>query len=152
MRFLKLSILEATRNLLVTILNFSSKIKLLLTIIFNYCLATKYFPIAWMNPIVIPIPKPAKDSSSIANWLTTLQILSIAKIFEKILDNCIRNFFESNHHLSENSETADQRFMQLQISHNGLKLTICIRKSKISIRRRYNATQNTIIFWEQIDY
>lgn len=57
----------------------------LLTRIFNSCIKTFYFPIAWKIGKVASIPKPGKDHAVPSNFRPISLLSNIGKIFEKIL-------------------------------------------------------------------
>lgn len=67
--------------------NFSPITILFLTVLFNHCLATFYYPNKWKRAIVSGISKPGKDNSIIKNWRPISQLSCISKIFEKIIAN-----------------------------------------------------------------
>lgn len=69
--------------------HFSTRIVLFLTTFFNQCIANGHFPNSWRHAVVIPIPKPGKDATTITNWRPISQLNCISKIFERIIMNRI---------------------------------------------------------------
>lgn len=63
---------------------------ILLTIIFNICLAALYFPIAWSNNRTTLLPKAGKDHSKVANWRPVTIGSVISRLFSGIIDASLR--------------------------------------------------------------
>ncbi|KAK9876130.1 hypothetical protein WA026_011247 [Henosepilachna vigintioctopunctata] len=63
--------------------------------IYNRCLELSYFPKAWKAATTILIPKPNKDHTSPDNYRPISLLNVLGKIFEKILNERLRDFAES---------------------------------------------------------
>lgn len=81
---------------------FDKRIIHFITILFNHMIRNNYFPNSWKIAKVTPIPKPNKDSKVIVNYRPISQLSCIGKIFEKIIENKIRNHFIRNNLYDDN--------------------------------------------------
>lgn len=55
-----------------------------------------YYPSVWKHANVLPIPKPGRDSSILANWRPISQLSCLGKLFECILLHRIDRFIDVN--------------------------------------------------------
>lgn len=85
---------DQIQNILLKKLPFS--LIILLTLIFNACIKTGFFPDAFKCAKVIPIPKPGKNSKLCSNYRPISLLSCLGKIFEKIISNRINNFISCN--------------------------------------------------------
>lgn len=67
--------------------NLPQKAIVLLTKIFNACLALAYFPTEWKMAKVIAIKKPGKDEAIPSSYRPISLLPSIAKLFEKLVNS-----------------------------------------------------------------
>lgn len=74
--------------------NLPHKAIILLTKIFNGCLISGYFPVAWKVALVIPIKKSGKDHSNPVNYRPISMLSAISKVLEKIILNRLSKFHE----------------------------------------------------------
>lgn len=64
------------------------------TALFNH-INNSYFPTAWKQTEVIPVPKPHKNKQLVTSYRPIAQLSSLSKILEKIYDIRIRSFMQS---------------------------------------------------------
>lgn len=72
--------------------NLPQKALVLLTKIFNACLALAYFPDRWKTGKVIAIKKPGKDATIPSSYRPISLLPSLAKLFEKIINTRLIKF------------------------------------------------------------
>ena len=70
-------------------------VHILLTYLFNSCFSLSYFPYIWKHAIVIPIPKPFKDTSNPINYRPISLLCSLSKVFERIIQFRLLNHIET---------------------------------------------------------
>lgn len=68
-----------------------------LTYILNACLKLSYFPTAWKNATVIPIPKPGKHLNQISSYRPISLLNTISKILEKVILTRLHKHESLNH-------------------------------------------------------
>ena len=64
--------------------------------IFNACLKTGYFPIAWKNASVTMIPKPGKDKKRAKNHRPISLLPCLGKVYERIIAKRLSSHMEIN--------------------------------------------------------
>ena len=87
----------------------------LLLEIFNTIWEEKYFPDSWRKATIIPIPKPGKDHTNPSNYRPIALTSCLCKLMEKLVNNRLMWYLESNKKLSKlqsgyrkNRSTLDQ--------------------------------------------
>ena len=87
----------------------------LLLEIFNTIWEEKYFPDTWRQATIIPIPKPGKDHTNPSNYRPIALTSCLCKLMEKLVNNRLMWYLESNKKLSKlqsgyrkNRSTLDQ--------------------------------------------
>jgi len=72
-----------------------------LTSILNLIFQTGTFPLLWKTALIMPILKPLKDPSLPSSYRPISLLNTVSKILEKILNNRLSWYLESNECLSE---------------------------------------------------
>lgn len=67
-----------------------------LTKIFNECLRTSYWPVAFRNARVIALPKPGKPGTSAKNYRPISLLSSTGKVFERLIHSRITRYGDEN--------------------------------------------------------
>lgn len=76
--------------------NLSQKALVLLTKIFNGCLALGYFPDSWKTAKVIALKKPGKDDTIPSNFRPISLLPSTGKLFEKIIYKRLQKYTDQS--------------------------------------------------------
>ncbi|KAK9881280.1 hypothetical protein WA026_015402 [Henosepilachna vigintioctopunctata] len=113
--------------------------------VFNRCLELCYFPSAWKEATTIMIPKPNKDSTS-PNSYRPISLLSVAgKIFEKILNDRLREYAESRniiptfqHGFRAHHSTYDPLFKLHTDISNALNSGECVLGIFLDVQRAFD--------------
>uniref|UniRef100_A0A1B0CHA5 Putative reverse transcriptase-like protein n=1 Tax=Lutzomyia longipalpis TaxID=7200 RepID=A0A1B0CHA5_LUTLO len=64
--------------------------------IFGLCMSIGYFPRAWKQAVVVPVPKPGKDHSLASSYRPISLLSTLGKIFEKIILKRLDHFISVN--------------------------------------------------------
>ena len=83
--------------------NGSRNLVIILSYLFNACFNLSYFPKAWKHALVVPVPKPNKDSTNPMNYRPISLLCSISKIFERIILKRLQNHI-TNHSILPNEQ------------------------------------------------
>ena len=65
-----------------------------IALIYNSCLKTGYFPMAWKQAKVIMLPKPGKDLTKPTSYRPISLLPAIGKVFERIIASRLSTFLE----------------------------------------------------------
>ena len=104
--------------------------------IFNRIWEQGTFPESWTKATIIPIPKPNKDHTNPTNYRPIALTSCLCKTMERIINNRLNFYLESNNIISENqSGFRKNRSMTDQL----VRLESCIRNAFI-IEKAYDTT------------
>ena len=99
-----------------------------IALIYNSCLKTGYFPMAWKQAKVVMLPKPGKDLTKPTSYRPISLLPAIGKVFERIIANRLSTFLERANYFDENQagfrrnrSTLDQLFKLSQSVSTALK-------------------------------
>ena len=99
-----------------------------IALIYNSCLKTGYFPMAWKQAKVVMLPKPGKDLTKPTSYRPISLLPAIGKVFERIIANRLSTFLEKANYFDENQagfrrnrSTLDQLFKLSQSVSMALK-------------------------------
>ena len=99
-----------------------------IALIYNSCLKTGYFPMAWKQAKVVMLPKPGKDLTKPTSYRPISLLPAIGKVFERIIANRLSTFLEKANYFDENQagfrrnrSTLDQLFKLSQSVSTALK-------------------------------
>ena len=88
-----------------------------IALIYNSCLKTGYFPMAWKQAKVVMLPKPGKDLTKPTSYRPISLLPAMGKIFERIVASRLSAFLEKVNYFDENQagfrkkcSTVDQLF------------------------------------------
>ena len=82
------------------IIHLNTKAKEYLLKFYNHLWKKKLFPKAWRHAIVIPIPKPGKDPSSVNNYRPISLTSCLCKLMEKMVNSRLAWYLEKHNILS----------------------------------------------------
>ena len=99
-----------------------------IALIYNSCLKTGYFPMAWKQAKVVMLPKPGKDLTKPTSYRPISLLPAIGKVFERITASRLSTFLEKANYFDENQagfrknrSTLDQIFKLSQSVSTALK-------------------------------
>jgi hypothetical protein len=98
-----------------------------LAFIINCCLRLNYFPSAWKNASVIPIPKPNKIGSDPASYRPISLLSAVSKILERVILRRLQEHIDDNkilpdiqHGFRKNFSTTHQLYRVISSARMGL--------------------------------
>ena len=71
-------------------------------LIYNSCLRTGYFPMAWKLAKVVMLPKPGKDLTKPTSYRPITLLPAMGKIFERIIASRLSSFLEKANYFDKN--------------------------------------------------
>jgi retron-type reverse transcriptase len=118
-----------------------------LTNLFNVCIESNCVPDEWKISYITPIYKGKGSKSSPDNYRPISVLPPIDKIFEAIIGDQIRNFFESNEMLSD-SQFGFRNFRSCELALNSMinswKLSLDIKHNVIAILLDFSKAFDTV--------